>query len=107
MGIYSLIKKEFSFLTILYGFQIYDRQKHGSYYYITWTNSTIKIKILFDCTDVNPVSILTYDADSLGTCYDVTRYQDELVTMTRKDREKIHDAAEWLKNAIADKTIQI
>lgn len=104
---FSMIKKEFEFLTRLYGFEIVQKQKSGSYCFVDWSNSIINIKVLYDVTDKRPVSILTYDADSLGTYYDITRYQDELITTARKSCEKIHYAAEWLKNAIADKTIQI
>lgn len=104
---YHMIKKEFEFLTRLYGFEVVHKQRSGSYCFVNWTNSKINIKVLYDATDERSVSILTYDADSLGTYYDVTTYQDELITTFRKSREKIHYAAEWLKNAIADKVILI
>lgn len=104
---FRIIKKEFEFLTRLYGFIIDYEQKSGSYCFVDWTNSKINIKVLYDVTDERPVSILTYDADSLGTYCDITRYQYELITTARKSCEKIHYAAEWLKDAIADKIIQI
>lgn len=102
-----MIKNEFDFLAELYGFEIYFVQKSGSYCFVAWTNAKIKIKVLYDATDKNPVSILTYDAESLGTIYDITEYKDEFITDARKSREKIHCAAEWLKKSIADKVIGI
>lgn len=104
---FRIIKKEFEFLTRLYGFEICSKQRSGSYCYVNWTNSKINIKVLYDVTDKKSVSILTYDADSLGTCYDTTTYQDELITTAHKSYEKIHYAAEWLKRAIVDKIILI
>lgn len=102
-----MIKNEFDFLAKLYDFEISFVQKSGSYCFVAWTNSKIKIKVLYDATDKDPVSILTYDADSLGTIYDTTEYKDEFVTDARKSREKIHCAAEWLKSAIANEMIVI
>lgn len=50
MGKYSLIKKAFAFLEAEYGFREFMRQKHGSYYYIAWTNDKKDIMVLYDDT---------------------------------------------------------
>ena len=108
MGIYAKIKKEFGFLSKLYGFEIYMKQKHGSYYFVDWTNSNVNIKPLYDLTDdKKPMRILIYDAESLGTVYDVVEYADEFALDYGSPRERIHCAAEWLKSAIEDKIITV
>ena len=107
MSIFSIIKKEFEFLTNVYNFKIYDKQKYGAYYYISWTNSKISIKVLYDCREEDPVSIFVYDADSLGTIYDVDEYTTEFIVKSGTSRERVHSAAVWLNNAISDKTIVV
>ncbi len=106
MGIYSMIKKEFKFLSS-YNFKISFNKRSGSYYFAVWTNENICIMVLYDLTDQKPVTIRTYDADSLGTVYDATVYKEELVCNFKKPKEKIRYAAEWLKNAIENKIISI
>lgn len=108
MGIYSIIEKEFEFLTKVYGFERCDSQKSGSYYYIDLTNSKINIKVLYDlCNKKRPVSIFIYDADSLGTIYDVDEYTEEFVVEGGTPRDRLRRASEWLKSAITNKTIVI
>lgn len=104
---FHIIKKEFSFLTTQYGFKINYVQTSGSYCFVDWTNSKTNIKVMYDKADEKPVSIFTYNADSLGTIADVTVYQNELVALTIKPEACIHHAAEWLKRAIENKTIVI
>lgn len=98
-----MIKKEFDFLPKLYGFKIFMRQKHGAYYFITWTNSNIKVMVLYDLLDEKPLSIRIYDADSFS--FDAVEYKDEFVQNKKTPRESIHQAAEWLKRAIENKII--
>lgn len=107
MGRYAMIKKEFEFLTRVYGFKIRLKQKHGAYYYIVWTNQNISIMVLYDERVDEPVTIRIYDAYSLGTVYDAVEYKNEFSQSSRKPREKIRCAAEWLKNAIADGIIKV
>ena len=47
MGRYATLQKEFGFLAKTYGFEIWMKQKHGAYYYITWMNQNTKIKVLY------------------------------------------------------------
>lgn len=103
MGRYSTLKKEFRFLANIYGFRIYLKQKHGAYYYIIWTNQKINIMVLYDEQVEIPITIRVYDADSFG--FDAMEYKDEFEQRSGTPREKIRRAAEWLKGAIADKTI--
>ncbi len=105
MGRYTMLKKEFEFLTRAYGFEICLKQKHGAYYYIEWTNRNISIMVLYDERVDDPVTIRIYDADSLGTVYDAVEYKNEFAQSIGTPREKIHRAADWLKNAIANKRI--
>lgn len=107
MGRYAMIKREFDFLTRLYGFKIGLSQKYGAYYYIEWINSNICIMVLYDERIENPVIIRIYDADSLGTIYDAIEYQNEFSLKSGSPHEKIHYASEWLKKSIADKVIGI
>ena len=105
--IFLILKKEFSFLKSMYGFKLYDYQSKGSYYYTTWTNHRVKIKILYDCGAHYPVKIFIYDADSLGTIYDVTEYFTEFVVKFGTPRKRLLCAAEWLKKAIEHGNITI
>ncbi len=105
MGRYTMLKKEFEFLTRTYGFEICLKQKHGAYYFIEWTNRNKSIMVLYDERVEDSVTIRIYDADSLGTVYDAVEYKNEFVQGIGTPREKIRRAAEWLKNAIADKSI--
>ena len=107
MGIYSIIKREFAFLEKQYGFTIDLQQKHGSYYFIVWKNERIAIKPLYDLVDKPHMRILTYDADSLGTAYDVTEYWEEFALGSGTPHERIHLAAEWLAKAIIEGRIGI
>ncbi len=107
MSIFSIIKKEFEFLTRLYDFKICSGQKHGAYYYVEWTNLIVNIKVLYDLRVTNPITIFIYDARSLGTIYDVTEYKNEFAINSRSHREKIRYASEWLRNAILGKIIAI
>lgn len=111
MGKYTMIKKEFEFLKELYGFKISMGQKHGSYYYIVWTNSIVDIMVLYDdCVDesaVNPIRIRVNDSRLPGTIVDAIEYQNEFALESGTPRERIHCASEWLKSAIADRTISI
>ncbi len=105
MGRYAMLKKGFAFLTREYGFEICLKQKHGAYYFIEWTNQNICIMVLYDERVEYPVTIRIYDADSLGTAYDAVEYKNEFAQSMGTPQEKIRRAAEWLKNAIADKSI--
>lgn len=107
MSIFSTIKKEFAFLEQLYVFRICDKQTHGAYYYITWDNSNVKIKVLYDVQDNDPMHIFIYDSNSLGTVYDVDEYTKEFVIKDLSYRRKIHQSAEWLKCAIKTGIIRI
>lgn len=57
MGKYAMLKKEFEFLEKVYGFEKVLKQKHGAYYYITWTNSNINIMVIYDEQVEVPISI--------------------------------------------------
>ena len=107
MGRYATLKKEFEFLARIYGFKICLKQKHGAYYFIEWTNQKISIMVLYDERVEDPITIRVYDADSLGTVYDAVEYKDEFEQKSGSSREKIHRAAEWLRNAIVDKRIVV
>lgn len=107
MGRYTMIKKEFEFLTRIYGFKICLKQKHGAYYYIEWTNQNISIMVLYDERVDEPVTIRIYDEDSPGTICDAIEYKNEFAQSSGTPRKKIYCAAEWLKNAIADGMIPI
>ena len=106
MGKYSMIKREFEFLTSLYGFKIYMKQKHGAYYYIGWTNSDVDIVVLYDNQInermENPVKIVIFSASLFGV-----EFQNEFILEEGSPQERIHCASEWLKNAIADERIKI
>lgn len=103
MGKYATINKEFKFLEKTHGFKIRLKQKRGAYYYIIWSNSNKNIMILYDEQVDIPVSIRVYDADSFS--FDAVEYKNEFAQSGGTPREKIHQAAEWLKNAIADRII--
>ena len=103
MGRYATLKKEFGFLAKTYGFEIWMKQKHGAYYYITWINSNTKIKVLYDEQVENHITIRVYDADSLG--FDADEYINEFDQKSGSPRENIHRAAEWLREAIENKRI--
>lgn len=105
MGRYATLRKEFEFLAKTYGFKIYLKQKRGAYYYIIWANSNKNIMVLYDEQVEFPLSIRVYDADSFG--FDAIEYKEEFAQEAGTPREKIRCAAEWLNNAIADKTVII
>lgn len=105
MGRYTMIKKEFEFLTMLYGFEICSTQKHGAYYYIVWTNSNKKIMVLYDEQIEDPLSIRIYDSDSFS--FDAVEYKNEFAQKVGAPREKIRCAAEWLRNAIEEKIVVV
>lgn len=107
MWLYYSIKKSFAFLETSYGFHEYMRQKHGAYYFASWTNGKKNIMVLFDCqtdeTIDNPVWIRIYDADCYGTAYDVVdEFRNEFMLQHGSPRRRIHSAAEWLKKAIEE-----
>lgn len=101
MGRYATLKKEFEFLAKMYGFKIRLKQKHGSYYYIIWTNSNKDIMVLYDEQVEDSLSIRVYDADSFGID-DADEYKNEFPQGIGTPREKIRYASAWLKAAIAD-----
>ncbi len=105
MHIYKILMKEFQFLKRVYGFHISDKQTRGSYYYITFTNFNIEIKVLYDLQEEDPLTILIYDADSLGTIYDVIKYKKEICCCQKSPNDKIHYASQWLYNAISNRKI--
>lgn len=105
MGRYATLKREFEFLSKTYGFRIRLKQKHGAYYYITWTNPNKDIMVLYDEQVEKPIRIRVYDADSLG--FDAIEYINEFDQSSKSPREKIHRAAEWLSKAIADRYITV
>lgn len=112
MGRYSIIKKEFAFLESKYAFKKCMKQKHGSYYYLAWTNGRKEIMVLYDDTTdkriASPVWIRIYDADSLGTAYDdVDEFRSELAIQSGSPKERIRFAAKWLMEAIENKTVLI
>lgn len=105
MGRYAQLKREFAFLAKTHGFSIRLKQKHGAYYYITWTNSNKNIMVLYDEQVEDSLSIRVYDADSLG--FDAVEYKNEFNQGSCKPLEKIRRASAWLKAAIADKQIVV
>lgn len=104
---YKCLIREFQFLETEYHFAICSIQKSGSYYFVVWTNSKINIKVLYDETQENHVSILVYDAASLGTYADVVEYQVEFSGSTLKPIIQIEQASIWLRKAIAESIIKI
>ena len=105
MRAYFMLKNELKFLKKEYGFKIvFKEQSYGSHC-ITWSNSNINIDVIYNPNIELPVSIRIYDSDSCGLY--ATKYKDEFEQRTGKPREKIHNAAEWLKKAISDKIITI
>ena len=102
---YTILKKEFTFLKTDYNFKIYMKQKHGSYYFIIWTNMRKNIMVLYDLMVETPITIRVFDADSLGI--DADEYGCEFVQSEGSPREKIRCAADWLKKAITDQYIEI
>ncbi|MBQ6292651.1 MAG: hypothetical protein IJK77_02085 [Lachnospiraceae bacterium] len=106
MGRYATIKREFMFLAKTYGFDIYMKQKRGSWYFITWRNTNKKIKVLYnELAEQDPITIFIYDSNSLG--FDADEYINEFDQRSGSPREKIHRAAEWLKKAIEEKRITV
>ena len=105
MGRYATLKREFEFLAKTYGFEISLKQKHGAYYYIVWANPNKNIMVLYDEQVEDPITIRIFDADSLGTVYDAVEYKNEFEQRSGSPQEKIRRAAEWLRNAIANKRI--
>ncbi|MBQ2718369.1 MAG: hypothetical protein IJF75_07210 [Clostridia bacterium] len=91
---YSILKKHFKFLIDEYGFKIAYKQRLG-YTQIVYINSQVRITILGD----ENISILISDADSLGTCYDVTEYCEEFKTQGNYKKKALF-ASRWLKNKI-------
>ena len=112
MGRYGTIRKEFSFLQLKYDFYVLIEQKHGSYYYIIYTNAKKDIMVIYDDT-VNtkiksPIWIRVYDAECLGTAYDdVNEYRQEFFISFGTPKKRIHCAANWLKKAIEDRVVLI
>jgi hypothetical protein len=92
--VYSILKKNFQFLIDEFGFEIVYKQKLG-FIQITYMNSDIRVTILGD----EYIRVLISDADSLGTCYDVTEYSDEF-KIDGSYSEKAVAAAQWLKNKL-------
>lgn len=112
MSRYSVIKHEFAFLESKYAFRKYMQQKHGAYYYLSWTNSRKDIMVLYDDRIderiESPVWIRIYDADSLGTAYDdVDEFRNEFAIQSGSPKERIRCAAKWLREAIENKTVLI
>ncbi len=116
IGRYALLRKEFAFLQLNYGFQVFSEQKqetkHTPYYFICYTNETKNIMIVYDDRinekKENPVTIRIYDADCLGTAYDdVDVFKNEFFIPSGRPKERIQYAAKWLKEAIEGKTISI
>lgn len=107
MGIFSLINKQFDFLNKKYSFIVDSKQKYGSYYYICWSNTKVKIKIVYDMQGKESIKIFVYDANSLGTIYDVDEYADEFVVDEGSAFDKICCASKWLKDAISRGIISI
>ena len=106
MGKYNIIKREFAFLTRLYGFEICSKQKHGSYYFALFTNANVKIMVLYDVKEDNlPISIRIYDANSFS--FNAVEYKSDFAQNTGSPQKRIHYAAEWLKNAITNGIIRI
>lgn len=105
MGRYATLKKEFGFLANTYGFEIDMKQKHGAYYFIIWANPNKKIMVIYDEQVETPISIRVYDADSFS--FDAVEYKNEFDQSHGSPRERIHCAAEWLSNAIANKLITV
>lgn len=105
MGRYAILKREFSFLAEQYEFEIDLKQKHGAYYYIIWKNPNKKIMVLYDDREKVPIRIRVFDADSFS--FDAIEYKNEFDQKSGSPRERIHRAAEWLSNAIAEKKIII
>ena len=103
MGRYATLKKEFNFLVKTYEFKISLKQKHGAYYYIIWANPNKNIMVIYDEQVEAPVSIRVYDSNSFS--FDAVEYRNEFEQRNGSPREKIRCAAEWLRNAIANKSI--
>ena len=109
---YTIIKKEFSFLESEYGFKKYMKQKSGSYYYIGWTNEIKNINVFYDETidkkTNSPIWIKIYSTYCYGPYHDDTiEFRNEFFIPSASPKERIHCAAEWLKNAIENKTVKV
>lgn len=112
MSKYSVIKNEFVFLESKYAFKKYMQQKHGAYYFLSWTNGRKNIMVLYDDRIderiESPVWIRIFDADSLGTYHDdVDEFRNEFAIQSGSPKERIRCAAKWLRESIENKTVLI
>ena len=97
------IQREFGFLVKLYEFELFSKH-YGPDYSVIWTNPNKHISVEYDCL-MGAVTIRVYAADSFG--FDAEVYRNEFALGGGTEREKIRCAAQWLKAAMADKTIPV
>lgn len=112
MSRYSVIKKEFAFLKSKYAFKKHMKQKHGAYYYLSWTKGRKEIIVWYDDRIderiESPVWIQIFDADSPGTvCDPDDEFRNEFAIQSGSPKERIRCAAKWLREAIENKTVLI
>ena len=98
LGIYRIIRRQFSYLEKSYGFVNVLNQRHGSYYYAVWSNYQKNIMVLYNELDDEPVSIRIYDAGSFS--FYAEEYKQEFEQKIGKPCQKINRAALWLRKAI-------
>ena len=107
MGVFRKMKKEFKFLSKQYGFKICHTQPRGSFYYIAWSLSELRIWVYYDYVEAPPVAISLDGRNSIDMVYDGVMFRNELICEAKKEREKLAYAANWLKRAIAEGVIII
>ena len=112
MSRYKIILRAFDYLEKDYKFIEYMSQKYGAYYYVAWTNGKKDIMVLYD-DRINeqiesPVWIRIFNSDCFGTAYDdVTEFRNEFYTMYASPKERIYNAANWLRKSIEKGLISI
>lgn len=103
---------EFAFLESDYGFKMVVRERDAPSPWIGWSNGKRKIRVYFDGMDEDhdgrQVEINIFDANLFGLYKEpVDRYRSEFEVPSGSPKEKIHNAAVWLKKAIEEKTVRI
>ena len=99
---FRCLRKSFSWLCEDYGFTETDFQSVGSWYFITYRNAQVEVKVVFDLRlSEPPLTIRIHQVDCWGLPCGGKIWERQYDRKSSSDQSMIEDTARWLRHLIS------
>lgn len=88
--IIKYLKKQFSYLETTFKYSIIEEYRANTYFYVTWTNKLINIKICYEFIGDNPIGIYVYNFDDKYMYHHIYYYKELNKPLPKRDNYKYY-----------------